>query len=278
MRTSDLRHWEELPPPPHTFHCHAMVSHHGHLVFLSRPSVEQDPQKHPVLFRMNGATRESPEQDHQASLGISWEKLPNGRTPTQQWLPALFGEGDSLVMVGGRCADTGSLDIVQEYCLSTGHWLEPTDWPNLPERCEAQYPVTMGNAIHLFGGGIFDNKTFTGGATVVTMEVDNGRHGPAWKTDAIQPSPHVSSGASRLFNTVAVAGGFRSGREQSKVNVWDTRSQQWLGLPDLTIVRDQTLLVYFKGNLLAIGGFNKPGHWISSVEQFSISSVLGISE
>ena len=227
---------------------------------------------------MNGATRESAEQDHQASSGITWEKLPNGRSPTQQWVPALFGVGDSLVMVGGQCADTGSLDIVQEYCLSTGHWLEPTDWPNLPERCESQHPVTMGNAVHLFGGGIFAKKTFTGSSTVVTMEMDNGRHEPAWKTDALRPSPHAVPGASRLFNTVAVAGGLRFGRPQSDVHVWDARSQQWLRLPDLTITRQQISLVYFKGNLLAFGGWDKPGHLSSSVEQFSISSVLGISE
>ena len=204
IRTSDLQHWEQLPPPSHTFCCHGMVSHRGHLVFLSRQSVDQDPKKHPVLFRMNGATRESAEQDHQASSGITWEKLPNGRTPTQQWLPALFGVGDSLVMVGGLCADTGSLDIVQEYCLSTGHWLEPTDWPKLPERRQSQHPVTLGNTVHLFGGGIFENKTFTGSSTVIAMEMANGRHGRAWKTDALRPSPHAVPGASRLFNTVAV--------------------------------------------------------------------------
>ena len=85
-------------------------------------------------------------------------------------------------------------------------------------------------------------------------------------------------GAARLFNTVAVAGGSRSGRLQSEVHVWDARSQKWLRLPDLTIPREQTSLVYFKGKLLAFGGFDKPDHSTSSAEQFSIASVLGIHE
>ena len=250
-------------------------------MFLSQPYIDEDPDQHPVLFRMRGVAGKSAAQDRPKSSGIAWEKLPNGRMPTQQWSTALFGAGDSLVMVGGKCAGKhSSLDTVQEYCLSTGHWLEPTDWPKLPERRQAQHPVTMGNAVHLFGGGIKENvnKMFAGRSGVVTMEMENGRHGRAWKTDAFQPSPQTASGAGKLFNTVAVAGGWKSGLRQSEVYVWDARTRQWLRLPNLNIARDQTSLVFFKGYLLAFGGGDKPGHWVHSVEHFSTSSLLGLTE
>ena len=177
----------------------------------------------------------------------------------------------------GKC-EGNTVAKVQEYSLSTAHWREPADWPDLPEPRQQQHPVAVSNAVHLLGGGISENKTFKADSTVFTMEVENDHHCGPWKIGTLKRSPHPSPGACQVFNTVTVAGGSVSGQRKSDVYVWDAKSREWLRLPGLVLPRTQTSLVYFKGNLLALGGSPEPGHWTSSVEALSTTAVLGISE
>ena len=269
VRTADLKNWQRLSVPRGSCTWHGLVSHRGHLFALTEISEREDPSRHPVLFRLNETEDLASDNERQpegARNQCTWERLSNGRVPTQQPWPAFFGVGNRLLLVGGQRSGR-TVATVQEYSLTTGCWLKQSDWPSLP--VEQQQPVVMDNVVHLVGGGSYSNREFTGSATVHSMEIETGRCRGTWLSDVIRSTPRVSPGGCRIFNTVAVAGA--GGRSvHTDVFVWDARSHEWLRLPSLTVARQQTSLVHFKGSLLAFGGAHAGSHprWISSVEQF----------
>ena len=276
LRTNDLNTWQRLSTPQHAAFCHGMVSHQHQLFLLLRLDEDQDLDLHPVLFRLSTSDAV---QDRAAAAqptsAFVWQRLLNGRTPTQTHAPALFGWGHSLVLVGGRCQGE-SLSKVSEYSLSAGCWLEATDWPCLPQARQLQHPVILGSTIHLLGGACYEKSLLVGKKPVFSLNVNSGRRRQPWQTGVIKQSPYTFHGACRLFGTVVIAGGISSRQKQVGTFVWDTVSQQWLRLPDLTVPRTQASLVYYKGDLLAFGGSEKIGQFNSSVESFSIAAVLGV--
>ena len=281
VRTADLRNWQRLNVPHSSIWYHGLVSHHGNLFFLSILQEHQDQSFHQVLFSLNEAEDLASDNEAQlmrARVPRTWQRLSNGRAPAQQLCPAFFDVGHSLLLVGGMCSGS-SVATVQEYCLSTGRWLEQTDWPSLPVQLQQQQPVLMDDVIHLVGGGNVSSGKNKGSATVHSMDMEAGRCRGPWKSTIVRPTPRPLPGACRLFNTVAVAGGHGlSSPGYTGVVVLDVRSHEWLRLPSLTVARQQASLVHFKGSLLAFGGADMRGHWISSVEQFPTDSVLGIAE
>ena len=279
VRTADLRNWQRLNVPRSSIHCRGLVSHHGNLFFLSVLQEHQDQSFDQVLFSLNETEDLASDNEAQlmrARVPCTWQRLSNGRAPAQQLCPAFFGVGHSLLLVGGKCSGS-SVATVQEYCLFTGRWLEQTDWPSLPVQLQQQQPVVMDDVIHLVSGVNVSSGKIKGSATVHSMEMEAGRCRGPWKSTIVRPTPGCVPGACRLFNTVAVAGCFGS-TGYTGVNFLDDKSQRWLHLPPLTCQHQQTGLVHFKGSLLAFGGADRRGHYISSVEQFPTDSVLGIAE
>ena len=268
QHTSDLIDWHELPPPPNTFACFGLLSHSSFLYFLSCPTITHDPDQHPVLFRLSDS-----HQDASADSTPTWVQLPNGRCPIKQLVPAFFGFGHRLVLAGG---DDGhnSLNVVSEYCLETHRWLAPTDWPLLPFPSQLYHVVSLSDYIHLVSPLVIKEGKFSvrRQSSVLSLKVEKDRPPKEWSLDLIPSTAHPRCGACRFLGTIAVAGGLVLSPLKLFQDVYflDREARTWLKLPSLTVERHAPSLVFFKGRLLAMGGWSKTYELLSSIEQLAL--------
>ena len=210
-------------------------------------------------------------QDASADSTPTWVQLPNGRCPSNQRALAFFGFGHRLVLAGGYDGHN-SLNVVSEYCLETHRWLAPTDWPLLPFPSQIHHIVSLSDYIHLLSPIVRKEGKFSGRSSVLSLKVEKDRPRKEWSLDLIPSTPHSACGACRFLGTIAVAGGavVNTPKLFQDVYILDGEARAWLKLPSLTVERCAPSLVFFKGRLLAMGGWSKTNDFLSLIEQLAL--------
>ena len=221
-----------------------MLSHKDRLFILSYPPRSRDRNRHLYILELL-----------EIDGRLKWHKLPNARCPVQQSLPAFFGGGNSLVIAGGHSSANHWPRACSAYDLLDNEWVTTTEW--LPDRVSALQSVTVDNCVHLIGG---HDKTLAPSSATFCVHLIKKDGCPTsdqtGTTNALPDTPHGQCGACHVHGNVVVAGGYDSInlKVQQDVFVFDKSSAKWLKLPELTIARCHSSLVYFRGSLLAIGG------------------------
>ena len=265
---SSFDYAEKLNAPPQSEFCRGLVSHNNCLYYLARPTSTDDPDQHCVLFRL---VEDSQDSGQGSQPSLQWERLPNGRCPVKQLVPAFLGKSESLLLAGGKDSDGDSFTLVTEYNLRSGDWCTPTAWPHLPAAAQQQHPVSLGDGTHLFGGIVFSGTKFIKSlSSVHSIKAErSGSPSGEWREGVLPSTPDAGSGACELFQTVLVAGGVKSGHQQQEVHILDPDTQEWLQLPSLCSAKSQAAMAFYQGCLFAIGGFSSI--WLPTVERFPLS-------
>ena len=266
IRSSDLVNWQRLETPTQARFCNGMVSLGKSLYFI--PS---SPGSQPtVIYRLTASHRRS-------SKATPWIQLPEA-CPSIMNVPAWAGwagVGHRIIAAGGQGVN-GSMATTMEYDLESQCW-HNSGLPSLPEPAQQQEAVVLDDHLHLLGGQyVGQNGHVSGIQSALSMEIGTRRSSGEWQKVLPTP-PHVTCGACRIFDTVAVAGGgTKLAGYSSDVRVLDQDRKTWLRLPSLKTARNQSSLVVFKHTLLAVGGVNKyvgtvPAGWLSTVEQLKLA-------
>ena len=257
IRTKNKQDWESLPPPPDTVMCHGMRSHNDRLFFLSL-SGSVNSHGHLSILELLKIN------DH-----LEWQKLPNARCPVEEWQPAFFGAGNSLVLAGGLSIQTRPSKCI-EYDLHDNDWVTTTSWPTLPHGAFGLQSVTVDNSVHLIG---CDDGPFSPSNAIFSIDLRDGRPVSDWtgSTNALPNAPFADCSVCQVHGNVVVAGGVDV-VQRPHVFVFDRRSGRWLHLPMLTFTRRNIALIFFGGSLLAIGGNKLDGRYSSAIEELSLPS------
>ena len=270
VAASSFDNAEKLNAPPQSAFCRGLVSHNNCLYYLAVPTSTHDPDQHYVLFRL---VEDSQDAGQGSQPSLQWERLPNSRCPVgEQWAPAFFGKSDSLLLAGGKGPQDESFTLVTEYNLHSEDWRMPTTWPRLPAAAQQQDPVSLDDDTHLFGGLVVSgSKVIKWISSVYSINMQrNGRPSGDWREGVLPSTPNGNSGACELFQTVLVAGGWKSGRPQREVHILDPDTREWLQLPPLHTARRQPAMVFYQGCLFAIGGTAASG-WVPTIDRFPLS-------
>lgn len=137
--------------------------------------------------------------------------------------------------------------------------LSPSTIPRLES-----YPLILDNKLYAFSG-------FTSGLRVSPdTEIYNFDTGQ-WTVGAPMPVPVTHMGVARVGSDVWIVGGFEGdnpGVSTSKVQIYDTRKDQWREGPELPFPRASGALVHADGKLYHFGGLlpdrqtNVDEHWV----------------
>ena len=267
IRSSDLVTWQRLEAPSGVVHGCGMVSL-GHSLYFLTPHQDETNTR---IYRLADSYRCSSETS-------PWIQLQPA-CPSAQQFPARPGVGHRIITAGGRHQNISTTTVV-EYNVEKQCWLT-VGLPALPEPAQQQHAAILDDNLHLLGGlshvqdgQLSDRQS----VSVFSIEIKAGRLSGDWHRK-LPPTPHVTCGACRVFDTIVVAGGgtSRTRRYSSAVHVLDSEKERWLSLPSLRTPRGQPSLIYFKGKLLAIGGANdniSPKYWLPVVEYMTVSPAL----
>lgn len=275
-RTVDCLNWQILQTPAAVMSCQGLASHRGQLY---------------ALFDLSGSSNRSTiyqfmEPGNSGNAEPTWARLQNGTLPHQQWYPAMFGIGESLVIAGGRTG-AGNTHRVSEYCLKTHRWQEAckkrgtqhsqdrSSWPRLPRPLSGLQAVFVKDYLYLVGGG---SGVSVPNTRVFRIKTKSGRPCGEWEVDSIPENPTQSGyyGACTVASHLVIAGGQRKfdGAVQPGVFVLDSAGPEWLPLASLSTARARPSLTFFNGKLFSLcGRVNKPkeaGGWCRFTEELVI--------
>ena len=267
-RTQNKRDWEKIPSPPNTLYCQGMLSHNSRLFILSEPPKTPYLDRHLMLHELlevNGR--------------LEWRAVPNARCPIQylypaffgvgRLFPAFFGVGNSLVLAGGRSSTKPWPTTCSEYDLHGNNWVEATTWPALPKQMTSPTSVVVGDYVYLIGGS---DETSLSIKDVFSISVKDGRAAGPWLVNALPATPLDLCAACHVYGNLVVAGGANQSRS---VFVFDSSSNKWLKLPELSIGRCRPNLVHFGESLVTAGGYINVGGgaFTNQVEELSLPTI-----